>query len=134
MPGVPGIGIGRANYQLPHPRLDNRIGTRPGSARGRTGFERHIQDRAFRDWLLVTADAFDFRMWPARAFVVAPGDNPSINYQDRSNRRMGARLAEPTACLKQGRAHKNFVAMRGCHMQRYLAFGAQANGSPLVTT
>jgi ABC-type thiamine transport system substrate-binding protein len=66
-------------------------------------------------------------MGPASAFMMAFGDDLSIDHKNRTNRRIGARLAETFARFMQSRAHQNLVVLHGGHMQRYLGSIVQAN-------
>jgi hypothetical protein len=66
-------------------------------------------------------------MGPASAFMMAFGDDLSMNCEDRPDGRIGARLAETFARFLQSRAHQNLIVLRGSHTQRYLGSIIQAN-------
>lgn len=127
-PAMLWIGIKGANHHLPDTCLHDRGSARPGSPRGRTGFERYIKGGAFRHWLVETAKAFYFGMGTPRALVMTPRNNLPANHEDCPDRGIGACLPETKACFSQSRANKKLVVTSFGHRMRYLASGMQANG------
>jgi hypothetical protein len=106
------VWIERRDDHALHARRDDRVRARRRLPPRATRLHRHVQRRPSR---VHAAQCKDLRVCPTRASVPALADDATVAYEHRTNRRIRARLSQPTSRQCQRPPHKPLVLLAERH-------------------